>query len=131
MSESKSLPDLQPTDAELELLRALWELGPSTVREVHTHLQHQRDTGYTTVLKLLQIMHEKGLVSRDESSRAHVYRANVSREETEKGLVKTLLDKAFEGSASRLVFHALATRRASREELAEIRELIDKLEEDH
>ena len=120
----------QPTDAELEILRVLWELGPATVREVHTVLHRRRDTGYTTVLKLLQIMHEKGLVSRDEASRAHVYTATASREATQTGLIDTLVDKAFEGSASKLVLRALAARQASPQELAEIREMINKLEED-
>ncbi len=120
----------QPTDAELEILRVLWERGSSTVREVHTVLHRRRDTGYTTVLKLLQIMHEKSLVSRDESSRAHVYSANVSREATQAGLIETLVDKAFEGSASKLVLRALAARQTSPKELAEIRALINKLEEE-
>ena len=122
--------DWQPTDAELEILRVLWEHGPATVREVHTALHEARATGYTTVLKLLQIMHEKGLVRRDESSRAHVYEANVTRESTESGLIDTLIEKAFEGSASKLVLRALAARQATPEELAEIRALINQLEED-
>lgn len=130
MSEQKSPHEPQPTDAELEILRVLWELGPATVREVHTVLHRGRDTGYTTVLKLLQIMHEKGLVRRDESSRAHIYAAIASREATQSGLIDTLIDKAFEGSASKLVLRALAARQASQTELAEIRALINQLEGD-
>lgn len=121
-------PDIQPTDAELEILRVLWGLGPSTVREVHTVLRGKRDAGYTTVLKLMQIMHEKGLVHRNESSRAHVYRAAVTEADTQARMVDSLVDKAFSGSASQLVLRALSARPASAEELAEIRELLDKLE---
>ena len=123
--------DPQPTDAELDILGVLWERGPSTVREVHSVLNKRRDTGYTTVLKFLQIMHEKGLVTRDESNRAHVYEAVASREATEEGLVETFVDKAFGGSASKLVLRALASRPASADELAEIRALIKKLEKEN
>ena len=123
--------DPQPTDAELDILGVLWERGPSTVREVHSVLNKRRDTGYTTVLKFLQIMYEKGLVTRDESNRAHVYEAVASREATEEGLVETFVDKAFGGSASKLVLRALASRPASADELAEIRALIKKLEEEN
>jgi predicted transcriptional regulator len=123
--------DPQPTDAELDILGVLWERGPSTVREVHSVLNKRRDTGYTTVLKFLQIMFEKRLVTRDESNRAHVYEAVASREATEKGLVETFVDKAFGGSASKLVLRALASRPASADELAEIRALIKKLEEEN
>lgn len=130
MSKASTPGEWQPTDAELEILRVLWNHGPATVREVHTVLQESRATGYTTVLKLLQIMHEKGLVRRDESSRAHVYESAVSRTATENGLIDTLIDKAFEGSASRLVLRALAAGQATPEELAEIRALINQLEDD-
>ena len=123
--------DPQPTDAELDILGVLWERGPSTVREVHSVLNKRRDTGYTTVLKFLQIMYEKRLVTRDESNRAHVYEAVASREATEEGLVETFVDKAFGGSASKLVLRALASRPASADELAEIRALIKKLEEEN
>ena len=123
--------DSQPTDAELDILRVLWERGPSTVREVHSVLNRRRHTGYTTVLKFLQIMHEKGLVTRDESSRAHIYTANSSREDTETGLIESFVDKAFGGSASQLVLRALASRPSSADELAEIRALIKKLEEEN
>ena len=115
----------RPTDAELAILRVLWERGPSTVRQVHDALTPERPTAYTTALKLLQIMTEKGLVRRDESDRTHVYYARLSEDQTQRQLVRDLLDRAFGGSASKLVMQALATRRASAEELTEIRRLID------
>jgi BlaI family transcriptional regulator, penicillinase repressor len=118
----------RPTQAELEILRVLWQEGPRTVREVHERLAPERSTGYTTVLKLLQIMTEKGLVNRDESARAHVYVATVPQEQTQGQLVRDLLERAFGGSASTLVMHALSARQASREDLARIRELLDRLE---
>jgi len=110
----------RPTDGELEILRVLWEKGPSTVREVHEALEEDRRTGYTTVLKLLQIMTEKGLVRRDERERAHVYEARSPREETERVLVGDLLERAFAGSASALVLRALSSKRATAAELAQI-----------
>jgi BlaI family penicillinase repressor len=118
----------RPTVAELAILRVLWRRGPSTVREVHGELSGERPTGYTTVLKLLQVMHEKGLVSRDESGRAHIYRAGQSEEQAQRSLVTDLLDRAFGGSAQQLVMQALTARKASPEELAEIRRLLDELE---
>jgi predicted transcriptional regulator len=118
----------RPTDGELEILRILWERGASTVRQVHDTLEARRPAGYTTVLKLLQIMTEKGLVRRDESERAHVYEARVPREETERQLVGDLLEKAFSGSASALVMRALSSKKTSPEELARIRRLLDEME---
>jgi len=118
----------RPTPAELLILRVLWKQGPSTVREVHERLEHERPTGYTTALKLLQIMTEKGLVQRDETSRAHVYAARAPEDQTQQQLVRDLLDRAFGGSATKLVMHALSARKASREELARIREMLDRLE---
>jgi predicted transcriptional regulator len=118
----------RPTDGELEILRILWERGASTVREVHEVLDARHATGYTTVLKLLQIMTEKGLVERETSERAHVYQARVPREDTEGQLVGDLLERAFAGSASRLVMRALSSRRPSAEELDRIRKLLDDLE---
>ncbi len=103
----------------------LWEQGPSTVRQVHEVLDGRKPTGYTTVLKLLQIMAEKGLVAREESARAHVYRAAEAREETQGQLVGDLVDRAFGGSAAELVMRALSTRPASQEELDEIRRMLD------
>ena len=118
----------RPTDAELAILRVLWQLGPSTVREVHAELERSAPTGYTTVLKQLQIMTEKGLVARDEAQRAHVYRARDPREEVQRNLVGDLVDRAFAGSASQLVLQALSARPASSTELDEIRKLLDELE---
>jgi predicted transcriptional regulator len=118
----------RPTPAELEILSTLWKHGPSTVREIQERLELERPTGYTTVLKLLQIMTDKGLVRRDESARAHVYSAMVPEAATQKQLVRDLVDRAFGGSASQLVLHALAGRKTSRRDLARIRELLDELE---
>ena len=117
----------RPTAGELEILRALWRLGPSTVRDVHEALRERR-VGYTTVLKLLQIMTEKGLVKRDESQRAHVYEARVPQEQTETQLVRDLVDRAFGGSPGRLVMQALSSRKATPEERDRIRKLLDELE---
>ncbi len=118
----------RPTDAELAILRVLWRRGPSTVRQVHEDLERRSLTGYTTILKLLQIMTEKGLVERDESERAHVYVARLPEEQTLGQLVGDLLDRAFEGSSSRLVMRALESRPATREELSEIRRMLDLME---
>lgn len=122
-------PELpRPTEAELAILRVLWERGSSTVREVTDVLQEARGTGYTTALKLLQIMTEKGLVQRDESSRAHAYEAVASAETTQRQLVSDLLERAFGGSARQLVLQALSTKRATRVELAEIRQMLNEFE---
>jgi len=116
----------RPTDAELSILRILWDRGPSTVRQVHDELARERPAAvYTTALKLLQIMIEKGLVDRDERDRTHIYRARLSEETTQRQLVRDLLDRAFGGSAGKLVMQALATKRASAEELRDIRKAID------
>jgi predicted transcriptional regulator len=120
----------RPTDAELAILRVLWARGPSTVRQVHDVLTRERPTAYTTALKLLQIMTEKGLVRRDETDRTHVYHARMTEDQTQRQLVRDLLDRAFGGSASKLVMQALAARRASPEELGEIRRLIDRRDTD-
>ena len=112
----------KPTDAELAILRVLWARGPSTVRQVAEDLG--RETGYTTVLKLLQIMTEKRLVRRDESSRTHIYDAAYTQDQTERQLVTDLLDRVFDGSAAKLVLQALATTKATPEELDEIKKLI-------
>lgn len=113
-----------PTDAELAILRVLWSRGPCTVRDVHEALAAQ-GTGYTTALKLMQIMAAKGLVKRDESSRSHVYSAVPSEEKTQRRLLRELMDKAFSGSAAELVQRALSVKPASREDLAAIREMLD------
>jgi predicted transcriptional regulator len=118
----------RPTDAELAILRVLWERGPSTVRDVHEALKRSRDAGYTSVLKVMQIMHDKGLVARDEAKRSHVYRAAVPREHTQRQIVGDLLERVFGGSARALVLQALSARRAGPKELAEIRKLLDEFE---
>jgi predicted transcriptional regulator len=118
-------PAPRPTDGELAILRILWDRGPSTVRQVHDVLGLERQAAYTTALKLLQIMTEKGLVERDERDRTHIYRARLSEETTQRQLVRDLVDRAFGGSASKLVMQALATKRASAEELRDIRKAID------
>jgi predicted transcriptional regulator len=126
-------PVPRPTDAELAILRVLWERGPSTVRQVHEVLAEgrlrrapsSRQLAYTTTLKLLQIMTDKGLTAREEQGRGHVYQARFGEEETQRRLVGDLLERAFGGSAAKLVLQALATRRASAEELREIRRMLD------
>jgi len=116
----------RPTDAELAILGVLWQRGPSTVREVHETLADTRETGYTTTLKLMQIMTEKGLVTRDESSRTHVYAARWSQDRTQRQLVSDLMARAFGGSAAALVLQALSAQPASTEEIEQIRKLIDE-----
>jgi predicted transcriptional regulator len=119
----------KPTEAELEILHVLWSRGPSTVREVHEELYRNEGAGYTTALKLLQVMHAKGLVERDDSQRAHVYRAVASKQSTQHRFLADMVQRVFEGSASQLLLHALGNNpRASREELAEIRALLAKWE---
>ena len=119
----------RPTDAELEILRVLWQRGPSTVREVQESLNETKLTGYTTVLKLMQIMTDKGLVRRDESERAHVYEARLPQEQTQRQMVHDLLERVFNGSATSLVMHALATKKkTSSSELSEIRRILDEFE---
>ena len=119
----------QPTPAELEILDVLWDQKKATVREVFEVLSRHRSTQYTTILKLMQIMQEKGLVTRDEKEKAHVYRPKFSRSQTRTQLVGTLLERAFRGSALSLVQHVLETKPATREELDEIRKMIDKAAE--
>lgn len=118
----------KPTEAELAILQVLWRHGPCTVRQVHDELSRDKPSGYTTTLKLLQIMTDKGLVQRNETERTHIYRAKLSEDRTQRHLVDDLLQRAFGGSAQKLVLQALATRKASPEELAEIRKLLDELE---
>lgn len=118
------MPRRKPTDAELAILRVLWARGASTVREVAEALG--RDVGYTTVLKLLQIMTDKRLVKRDESARTHIYQAAYTEDQTQRQLVSDLLERAFGGSASKLVLQALAASKATPQELAEIRKLLAK-----
>ena len=122
MTDRQSVPN--PTPAELEILRVLWRYPGSTVRELHERLDTGRNTGYTTVLKLLQIMTEKRLVVRDEAERTHVYEAAHTQDQTQRQLVTDLLDRVFDGSAAQLVLQALATNKTSPEELDEIRKLL-------
>ncbi len=120
----------KPTDAELAILGILWKHGPSTVREVHERLG-DKEVGYTTTLKQLQNMFDKGLVSRDDSNRSHVYEASFSKAEIEEKLVKTFMDGVFGGSAMRLVTRALAVEGTSNEERKEIRRLLQEMEASH
>jgi predicted transcriptional regulator len=121
--------DAKPTNSELEILNVLWRIGPCSVREVHDELNQTRRSGYTTVLKLMQIMAEKGLVTRNDKNRAHIYAARRGEDETRRSLMDDLVERAFGGSAHQLALHALGSGKASPEELAEIRRLLDKMEE--
>ncbi|HEY6943977.1 MAG TPA: BlaI/MecI/CopY family transcriptional regulator [Candidatus Acidoferrum sp.] len=121
-------PLQKPTASELEILRVLWARGPSTVREVHETLSEKKSLGYTTVLKLLQIMTAKGTVRRDEGQRAHVYEACQPATQTKRQLVGDVLQRVFEGSASELMIHALEGRRTSKKELGELRRMLDQYE---
>ncbi|NMP30518.1 BlaI/MecI/CopY family transcriptional regulator [Thalassotalea sp. M1531] len=118
---------IKPTEAELTLLNILWKIGPATVRQIHESVSETQKTGYTTVLKILQIMHEKSLVIRDESNRAHVYAAANSEMQTQSSLIKDLIGKAFGGSTSKLVMRALGDS-TSKQEIEDIRQLLDTLE---
>jgi predicted transcriptional regulator len=118
----------RPTDAQLAILNVLWKLGPATVRQVHEGLPQAKRRGYTTTLKLMQVMAEKGLVRRDESARSHIYEASFGEQEMKDDLVGDLMEKAFEGSAAKLALRALSHKRASAEELEEVRRMLDLLE---
>ncbi|QIX60768.1 BlaI/MecI/CopY family transcriptional regulator [Hymenobacter lutimineralis] len=124
---SKSPPP-KPTESELEILQVLWQHGPSTVRFVNDYLSEKREIGYTTTLKLLQLMLDKGLVHRDDESKTHVYRPAVRQEETQGLLLDRFVDATFGGSALKLVMQALGNRNTSREELDQIRTLLDEIE---
>ena len=119
----------RPTESEVEILSVLWKQGPATVRDVHTELQKNRDVGYTTVLKLMQIMFEKGLLLRDDSQRSHIYRARQKAEKTQKTLLKHMLSRVFSGSVEDLVVQALSAKKATPEELSKIRRMLDELED--
>ena len=121
-----SAASIRPSDGELAILRVLWSLGPATVRDVHTELSKDRDMGYTTVLKLMQIMVEKGLVERDERARSHTYRPLQGEAETQRCLLKELLNKAFGGNRRDLVLQALESEPASAEELDDIRKMVNE-----
>jgi predicted transcriptional regulator len=124
MSNTKTI---KPTESELEILQTLWTRGLATVREVHEDLARTKDVGYTTTLKLMQIMHEKGLVKRDDSMRTHVYQAAVNKENTQRHLLSKMIDSLFGGSSTQLVIQALGENKASPEELEKIQALLDNL----
>jgi BlaI family transcriptional regulator, penicillinase repressor len=130
VKKKQKLPP-RPTDVELSILRVLWQRGPGSVREIldwYNEERHRGESGYTTILKMLQIMTEKGLVERDDSQRPQIYRARLSEEQTQQQLISDLLARAFGGSAKRLVMQALASKAASEHELAQIEALLDRLE---
>jgi predicted transcriptional regulator len=129
LESSMSQPPIRPSDGELAILRVLWSRGPSTVRDVHGELSRDRDTGYTTVLKLMQIMVEKGLVTRDESARTHVYQAAQEEEPTQRCLMGDLLQKAFGGNAAEMALRALEAAPVPPEELEAIRRLLQEAKE--
>ena len=116
----------KPTDAQLEILTVVWSLGPSTVRDVHEVINRRKPTQYSTVLKFMQIMTEKGLVRRDDTERAHVFEPAQSKEATQQQLAGDLLERAFNGSARSLMMGALSAKKASKKELAELRKLLDE-----
>ena len=118
---------VKPTESELEILQIIWEKGLATVREVHEELAKSKDVGYTTTLKLMQIMHDKGLVKRDESMRTHVYQAAVNKEKTQKHLLTKMIDTLFGGSSTQLVLQALGEQKATPEELEQIQTLLNNL----
>lgn len=124
MSDMKTL---KPTESELEILRVLWDKREATVREVHEVLSEFKDSGYTTTLKLLQIMHEKGLVKRNDAGKTHIYQAAVSREQTQKQMLDKMMDSLFGGSTTQLVMHALGNKAPSADELKEIQNMLDNL----
>lgn len=123
---SKSSP-LKPTESELEILQVLWDKKNATVREVHEILSEQKEAGYTTTLKLMQIMHEKGLVTRDDSSKTHIYQPAISREKTQQHLLGKMMNGLFGGSTSQLVMQALGNKKPSKTEIDEIQKLLDEL----
>lgn len=119
----------QLTDVELQILGSLWELGPSTVRQVHQQLEQIKSTAYATTVKMLLVMLDKGLVRRDESAKPIVYRAAVTREKAQKRMLGDLMNRLYEGSAKTLMMHALASKKANPQEIAEIRNMLDEIEE--
>lgn len=123
----KTETPFKPTESELEILQILWEKGDSTVRDVHEILEKSKDAGYTTTLKLMQIMHEKGLVTRDTSSKTHIYQSKVNQQKTQQHLLNKMIDNVFNGSASRLVMQALGNHKASQEEINSIKKYLDEL----
>ena len=122
-----TIKKLKPTESELEILQILWEKENATVREVHEELSKNKDSGYTTTLKLLQIMFEKGLVTRDDSNKTHVYKAAISKERTQKQFLNKMINTLFSGSSTQLVLQALGNQKASKDELDEIQKYLDNL----
>jgi BlaI family penicillinase repressor len=122
-----TIKTIKPTESELEILQILWKKGNASVREVHEELLQTKEAGYTTTLKLMQIMHEKGLVKRDDSIKTHIYQAAVSKEKTQKHLLNKMIDTVFGGSPGELVMQALGNHKASAEELEEIQKILDNL----
>jgi predicted transcriptional regulator len=120
----------KPTESEMEILQVLWELGPSTVREVHDVLSETKDSGYTTTLKLMQIMNDKGLLTRNDEAKTHVYSSAVKKESVQKQVVSKMINGLFKGSSAKLVMHALGNHRASKEEIMEIKKYLDEIEND-
>lgn len=118
----------KPTESEMEILQVLWEQGPSTVREVHEILSRTKDSGYTTSLKLMQIMNEKGLLNRNDDAKSHIYTAAVKKESIQKQVVSKMINGLFKGSSAKLVMHALGNHRASKEEILEIKKYLDEIE---
>lgn len=120
--------NIKPTESEMEILQVLWEKGDSTVREVHEILSAKKEAGYTTTLKLMQIMHDKGLLNRNDDARSHIYSTAVKKESMQKQVVNKMINGMFKGSSAKLIMHALGNHRASKEELAEIKKYLDELE---
>lgn len=121
---------IKPTESELDILSIIWDKGASTVREVHTELEKTKETKYTTTLKLMQIMHEKGLLTRDKSSKVHIFDAAIPKEETQGILLKKMIDTVFSGSASKMVMQALGNHKTSEQELEAIKKYLSKIEKD-
>lgn len=124
MNKSKT----KPTDSELDILKVIWQKGACTVREVHTEIEKEKESKYTTTLKLMQIMHEKGLLNRDASARTHIFDAAIPQEQTQGELLKTIIDNVYNGSASQLVMQALGNHKSSSEELKQIKEYLASIE---
>lgn len=120
--------NVKPTESELEILNILWSKGPSTVRDVHEALEKSKSAGYTTTLKLMQIMFDKKLLKRDASSKSHVYTANISQEKTQGQLLKKMIDNVFNGSASQLVMQALGNHKTNKDEIDEIKKYLEEME---
>lgn len=119
---------VRPTESELEILNVLWQKGASTVREVHTEIEKRKESKYTTTLKLMQIMHEKGLLKRDASARTHIFSTAIPKEETQGELLKKIIDNVYNGSASQLVMQALGNHKSSAEELEKIKQYLNRID---